>query len=59
MTDVDSSAPRNVVDGPILNSFYEEPERHYDFSGVTRRLLEQWWAKQPEHASHSKRRRGG
>jgi type III restriction enzyme len=33
------SAPRNVVDDPILNSPFEAPSRHYDFGGFTPRIV--------------------
>ena len=30
----------NAVDNPILNSPFEEPGRHYDFTGAQPRILE-------------------
>jgi type III restriction enzyme len=35
-----SEGPRNAVDNPILNSPFEEPTRHFDFSGPQARILE-------------------
>src|SRR5262245_15225746 len=34
------TGPRNVVENPILNGPFEEPRRHYDFSGFAPRIVE-------------------
>jgi type III restriction enzyme len=34
------AGPRNVVEDPILNGPFEEPRRHFDFSGFTPRVVE-------------------
>ena len=37
---LDLQPVRNAVDNPILNSPFEEPRRHYDFSGPVPRIVE-------------------
>ena len=37
---LDLPATRNAVENPILNSPFEEPRRHYDFSGPVPRIVE-------------------